>query len=79
MVDGLTNIMTIVKINKMINELYYIPSVKINAKVADLVIPGNHIRVDGYQYERLMRKPRGRSIKRNLRSMDENTYIKIYS
>ena len=71
--------MTIVKINKMINELYYIPSVKINAKVADLVIPGNHIRVDGYQYERLMRKPRGRSIKRNLRSMDENTYIKIYS
>lgn len=77
--DGLINIMTIVKINKMINELYYIPSVKINAKVADLVIPGNHIRVDGYQYERLMRKPRGRSIKRNLRSMDENTYIKIYS
>ena len=77
--DGLINIMTIVKINKMISELYYIPSVKINAKVADLVIPGNHIRVDGYQYERLMRKPRGRSIKRNLRSMDENTYIKIYS
>ena len=63
----------------MIEELYYIPSVKINAKVADLVMPGNHIKVDGYQYERLVRKPRGRSIKRTLRSMDENTYLKLYS
>jgi hypothetical protein len=78
-VDGLINIMIIVKTNKMIDELYYIPSVKINAKVADLVIPGNHINVEGYQYERLMRKPRGRSIKKNLKSMDGNTYIKIYS
>ena len=63
----------------MINELYYIPSVKINAKVADLVIPGNHIRIDGYQFERVIRKPRGRSIKRTLRSMDEKTCIKLYS
>ena len=63
----------------MINELYYIPSVKVNAKTADLVVPGSHIRINDYQYERLRTKPRGRSISRNLVSMDQNTYIKIYN
>lgn len=60
-------------------ELFYIPSLKVNAKVSDLVIEGNHIEIDGTTYQRLSRKPRGRSIKRKLSSMKSNTRILIYS
>ena len=49
-------------------ELFYIPSLKVNAKVSDLVIEGNHIEIEGITYQRLSRKPRGRSIKRKLKS-----------
>ena len=63
----------------MTEEQYFIPSLKVNAKTADLVIPGNHINVNGYQYERLRSKPRGRSIKRTLVSMDQNTILKVYN
>ena len=60
-------------------ELFYIPSLKVNAKVSDLVIEGNHIEIDGITYQRLSRKPRGRSIKRKLSSMKSNTRILIYA
>ena len=60
-------------------ELFYIPSLKVNAKVSDLVIEGNHIEIDGITYQRLYRKPRGRSIKRKLSSMKSNTRILIYN
>ncbi len=46
-------------------ELYYVPSLRVNSKISDLVIEGNHIELDGITYQRLSRKPRGRSIKRN--------------
>lgn len=58
-------------------ELYYMPSVKINAKTSDLVIPGEHIKVEGYQYERLRSKPRGRSRVRTLSNTD--TTLILYS
>lgn len=60
-------------------ELYYMPTVKINAKTADLVISGNHIRIDDYQYERLRSKPRGRSRVRTLQNMSTDTTIILYS
>ncbi len=60
-------------------ELFYIPSLKVNAKVSDLVIEGNHIEIDGITYQRLSRKPRGRSIKRKLSRMKSNTRILIYN
>ena len=60
-------------------ELYYVPSLRINAKISDLVIEGNHIELDGITYQRLSRKPRGRSIKRKLKSLESNTRILIYS
>ena len=47
-------------------ELYYVPSMKVNSKVADLVIEGNHIEINGITYQRLSRKPRGRSVNRIL-------------
>jgi len=44
-------------------EVYYIQSSKINAKVADTVIEGYHLEIDKITFQRLSRKPRGRSIK----------------
>ena len=61
------------------NELYYFPKVRVNAKISEIINPGKHIEIDGYVYENLIRKPRGRSIVRRLKSMDEMTSITIYS
>jgi hypothetical protein len=60
-------------------ELYYVPSLRINSKISDLVIQGNHIEIDNITYQRLSSKPRGRSIKRKLKSLQSNTRILIYS
>tara|TARA_E500000318_G_C3560804_1_gene213309 strand:+ start:2448 stop:2639 length:192 start_codon:yes stop_codon:yes gene_type:complete len=61
------------------NELYFIKSSKINAKLAETVSPGNFISYDGYVYENLIRKPRGRSIERKLTSLKDNiTKLIIY-
>jgi len=60
------------------NELYYFPTVKVNAKIAETVIEGNHIEMEGYRYELLSRKPRGRSIARRLINESTNTRMIIY-
>lgn len=60
-------------------ELYYIPSLKVNAKVVDLVIEGNHIEIEGITYQRLSKKPRGRSVKRKLQGDKVQQRILIYS
>lgn len=59
-------------------EEYYLPSLKINSKVSDTVIEGRHIEIDGITYQRLSRKPRGRSIQRRLLNMDSNLRLVIY-
>jgi len=61
------------------NELYYFPKARANAKITEIINPGYHIEIDGYVYENLIRKPKGRSIQRRLRSMDELTSITIYT
>lgn len=61
-----------------IEENYYLPSLKINSKVSDTVIEGRHIEIDGITYQRLSRKPRGRSIERKLLNMDSNLRLIIY-
>ena len=43
-------------------EKYFLPRLKINAKTSELVIPGEHINMDGYTYEQLSRRPKGRTI-----------------
>lgn len=60
-------------------ESYYVRANKINARIAELVIDGNHIEIDGYKFEKLFRKPRGRSIERKLKNMDTQERIIIYS
>ena len=61
------------------NENYYIRATKVNARVPDLVIEGNHITIDGYNLEKLERKPRGRSIERKLQNVETQERILIYS
>ncbi len=60
-------------------ESFYIKAAKINARVADLVIDGSHINLEGYRYERLSRRPRGRTIERRLVNENTNERIIIYA
>ena len=60
-------------------ELFFIPSTKVNAKVAELVLEGQHINIGGYQYERLSGKPRGRNILRKLVNEKKGERFIIYS
>ena len=60
-------------------ENYFIRATKINARVADLVIEGKHITIDGYKFERLERKPRGRVIERKLQNVEKQLRFLIYS
>ncbi|MDA7492451.1 hypothetical protein N8445_00630 [bacterium] len=59
-------------------ELYFFPSVKMNAKIADSVIDGSHIEIEERKYEMLTKKPRGRSIERTLVNEDLQTRLTIY-
>ena len=59
-------------------EYYYILQSKINSKLADKVMPGESIRLNGYSYVRLNQKPRGRQIVHNLVGQDSNDRFIIY-
>jgi len=61
------------------NELYFIPPHKVNHRTVDNIIEGGHIVVDGYQFEQLNTKPKGRRISRRLRGLESETQIIIYS
>jgi len=56
----------------------FIKSNKISPKIAETVIPGNHIMVEGERFEKLSKKPYGRSIIRTLKSLDEKETITCY-
>lgn len=56
----------------------FIKSNKITSKISETVIPGNHIMVEGERFEKLSRKPYGRSIIRTLKSIDEKETITCY-
>ena len=58
-----------------VEEKYYVPSSKINAKISDTVLEGMHIEIGGLTYQRLSRKPRGRSIQRRL--LNENSRVRL--
>ena len=60
-------------------KLYYIPSHRMNARIAETVLEGEDITIEGVTYQRLSRAPIGKSIKRRLRKTDETQRIVIYS
>ena len=61
-----------------VEEKYYVSSSKINAKILDTVLEGMHLEIGGITFQRLSRKPRGRSIQRKLLSIDNSTRLVIY-
>lgn len=61
------------------NKLFYVPATKINARIADTVVEGYPIIIDGYQYEKVSRAPRGRRILRKLLNVESQEQIVIYS
>jgi hypothetical protein len=60
-------------------KLYYIPSHRMNARIADTVVEGEEISIEGITYQRLSRAPIGRSVQKRLRKTDESQRIVIYS
>tara|TARA_R100000951_G_C2644918_1_gene182239 strand:- start:1430 stop:1624 length:195 start_codon:yes stop_codon:yes gene_type:complete len=61
-----------------VQEKYYVPSSKINAKISDTVLEGMHIEIDGLTFQQLSKKPRGRSIQRKLLNEKSHTRLVIY-
>ena len=61
------------------NESYFIRGTKVNARVADLIIEGQYIQIDGYRFEKLSKKPRGRVIERKLQNTNTQERFIIYS
>ena len=61
------------------NESYFIRGTKVNARVAELIIEGQYIQIDGYRFEKLSKKPRGRVIERRLQNTNTQERFIIYS
>jgi len=59
-------------------KLYFIPSTKINARIADSVLNGYHIKLEGLTYEQTSRRPFGKSLKRSLINEKKQERILIY-
>lgn len=57
---------------------YYIAQHRINARISESVITGNHIKIGDYTYELISRAPAGRTVKKKYRSLDESTQFVIY-
>jgi chorismate-pyruvate lyase len=57
---------------------YYIHSGKISSRIADSVIPGNHITVEGITYQKLTKRPLGRSAVRNLVNIDSTEKLILF-
>lgn len=60
------------------NKEYYIAKSRMNARIADTVIDGVHITIDGIIYERITKAPAGRRALRRLQNLDTSTRITIY-
>jgi len=50
-----------------------------NARIAETVIEGDPISINGTNYERVSRAPIGRQVVRRLRATDESKRIVIYN
>ena len=57
---------------------YYISSMKMNSLIAETVVPGHHIVVEGFTYELISRRPKNRRVIRKLLSTSKQEHITIY-
>jgi len=60
-------------------KLFFVTSTKINARIAETVIDGRHITVEGLTYQMVSRRPQGRRVLRKLQNLNTNTQITIYA
>lgn len=60
-------------------QMFFVKATRINARIQELVIPGHHIIMEGYQYEQLSKRPVGRAKKRTLLNTESNTKLVIYA
>ncbi len=58
---------------------YYISRMRMNARIADTVIDGKHIRIGNETYELVSKAPIGRHPVQRLLNESTNTRITIYS
>lgn len=58
-------------------ERFYMLRSKMNAAIAETILEGNHIKVEGYVYEEVSRKPKRRQLLRTLQN--HNLRFLIYS
>jgi len=57
----------------------YVPSLKITYKIAEDIVYGNHIVVDGVRFELINKRPIGRRVLRSLVNESKGERIVIYS
>lgn len=57
----------------------FIKADKITAKISQNIISGNHIKVDGNRFEKLSKKPYGKTIVRKLMAVDKSESITCYA
>jgi len=62
----------------MINSIY-IQASKLTPRISQTVAPGQHINIEGVKFEKLNRKPYGKSIIKSLLSADEKERITCYA
>ena len=60
------------------NKLYFISPSRVNARISETVIPGEHITIEGLVYEQTSKRPQGKSLQRSLVNMDKQERVLIY-
>lgn len=58
---------------------YYILYSKINARIAETVLSGYHIKVDDITYERVSRRPLGKKVVKRLLNTSTNEKLVLYA
>ena len=59
-------------------KLYFYPASKMNARIAETIIPGEHIVIDDITFEQLTRRPNGKILRRKLVNEAKQERIVIY-
>tara|TARA_R110002126_G_scaffold169277_3_gene317861 strand:+ start:387 stop:575 length:189 start_codon:yes stop_codon:yes gene_type:complete len=57
----------------------YIKSTKITPRIKQSVVPGEHITIEGVTFEKLNKKPYGKTILRTLIKADKSEHITCYA
>lgn len=59
-------------------KLYFIPATKINARISETVLTGYHIKIDGFTFEQVSKRPFGKTLRRSLVNEAKQERILIY-